>query len=182
MKRKHEKESGADVRTWGFAAGAAALLALLTVVLCILGGVFHFVPSDGAATPTPNITAPPAASAAAATAAPEATARPAATLPPQTLWTVSVVAGKGGSVSPTGILQVATGDSVTFTITPDEGYVLAELKVDGADADLQSSYTLTNVTANHSLYAVFRLAPESPAASPSAAPEVTPASPSDLGG
>ena len=48
--KKKTRGDGPDMKTWGFAAGAAAFLALLTVVLCLMGGVFKFQKGDAAAT------------------------------------------------------------------------------------------------------------------------------------
>lgn len=97
---------------------------------------------------------------------------------------ISVTAGKGGSVSPKGMVTVTDGGSATFTITPDEGYELVELKIDGVDVGAVETYTFENVTEDHSLYAVFRImAEESPSPSPevpSGTPE--PGSPTDIPG
>ena len=40
--RREEYEAPPKTRTWGFIVGAVLLLAILTVVLCIMGGVFDF--------------------------------------------------------------------------------------------------------------------------------------------
>lgn len=77
--------------------------------------------------------------------------------PTPTGYTITVTAGKGGSVSPKGQVSVQEGGTITFTITPDEGYELRELKIDGVDVGAQLSYTFTNVTAGHTLYAVFQV-------------------------
>lgn len=74
--------------------------------------------------------------------------------------TISVTAGKGGTVSPRGQVEVTDGGSETFTITPDDGYEIGEVKIDGTDVGPVESYTFTNVTSDHSIYVVFRLAPE----------------------
>ncbi|MFR5782952.1 MAG: InlB B-repeat-containing protein [Oscillospiraceae bacterium] len=70
--------------------------------------------------------------------------------------TVNAIAGNGGSISPSGIVEVEDGGSVTFTITADPGYVLSELKVDGYTAELTDSFTFPNVTGEHTIYAIFR--------------------------
>lgn len=106
---------------------------------------------------------------------------------PDTEHDISVTAGKGGSVEPKGLVTVADGGSITFTITPDEGYELVELKIDGVNVGVMDSYTFNNVTGDHSLYAVFRILPETPSPSPEApsdTPETgdTPGSPTDIPG
>ena len=72
------------------------------------------------------------------------------------IHTVNAIAGNGGSISPSGIVEVEDGGSVTFTITADPGYVLSELKVDGYTAELTDSFTFPNVTGEHTIYAIFR--------------------------
>lgn len=40
-------------------------------------------------------------------------------------------AGAGGSIAPSGTFTVENGEDVTFTITPDEDYQIADIQVDG---------------------------------------------------
>ena len=70
-------------------------------------------------------------------------------------YTISASAGTGGSISPTGTSSIAAGGSKTFTITPASGYKIAGLKVDGVAVAPSSSYSFSNVTANHSIAASF---------------------------
>ena len=49
------------------------------------------------------------------------------------------------------------GDDQSFTITPDSGYQVADVLVDGASVGAVTSYTFTNVQANHTIAASFRL-------------------------
>ncbi|MDR1131087.1 MAG: PASTA domain-containing protein [Oscillospiraceae bacterium] len=82
--------------------------------------------------------------------------------------TISVTAGKGGSVSPKGAVIVEDGQDQSFTITPDSGYEVAEVKADGQDVGVVTSYTFSGVTGSHTLYVVFRQKIEvSPSPSPS---------------
>ena len=100
--------------------------------------------------------------------------------PTPTAYSVSVTVGKGGTVSPKGQVSVNDGDSVTFTITPDSEYELRELKIDGVDVGVQSTYTFTNVKGNHTLYAVFQVKVEptpSPTPTPTPPPTPTPTPP-----
>lgn len=169
-----DRDDGYDAapktRTWGFIVGAVLLLAVLTVVLCVMGGVFDF--NRGS-----SETEPPAAETQApqAETAPPAESTPTPTPPeeseaPET-HTVNAIAGNGGSISPSGIVEVEDGGSVTFTITADEGYELAELKVDGYTAEVSGSYTFTNVTGEHTIYAIFReVVPETPEPTPTPTP------------
>jgi hypothetical protein len=51
---------------------------------------------------------------------------------------------------------VTEGESKTFTITADEGYEIATIKVDGVDVAVETSYTFTNVTADHTIVVIFK--------------------------
>ncbi len=86
-------------------------------------------------------------------------------------FTITVTAGTGGSISPKGLVIVEEGKDQTFTITPDSGYEIRELKVDGTSIGAVSSYTFTRVTGDHSIYAVFQLKKEP---TPTPAPTPTP--------
>ena len=81
---------------------------------------------------------------------------------PVTEYVITVTAGKGGSVSPRGRETVEEGQSATFSITPDEGYEVREVKVDGEDVGAVTTYTFTDVQENHTLYAVFQPLEEEP--------------------
>lgn len=75
---------------------------------------------------------------------------------PPTTWAITVTAGSGGSITPKGRVEVEDGKSATFTIAPDEGFEIREVKVDGEDIGSVESYTFTNVTGDHTLYVVFQ--------------------------
>ena len=64
-------------------------------------------------------------------------------------------AGSGGKISPSGTSFHSQGTSQTFTITPSAGYTTASVLVDGVSVGAVSSYTFTNVTANHTIAATF---------------------------
>ena len=64
--------------------------------------------------------------------------------------------GAGGSVSPGGNQKVAEGGSVSFTITPKDGYEVATLVIDGTTVLPLTSYSFMNVDSNHTLYVTFR--------------------------
>jgi hypothetical protein len=69
--------------------------------------------------------------------------------------TIAASAGANGQISPSGTVQVGDGASQTFTITPNSGYVVASLLVDGASAGYGQSYTFTNVVADHTISVTF---------------------------
>jgi len=59
------------------------------------------------------------------------------------LFTITVNAGPGGTVSP-GTTQVAGGTDITFEITPDAGMMLDKITLDGTEVspDPASLYKL----------------------------------------
>jgi putative cell wall-binding protein len=75
--------------------------------------------------------------------------------------TITATTGPYGSITPSGTLYVADGDSVTYTIAPDPGNFLGTLWVDNV-VPLQwpcTTYTFTNVKANHAIRTVFGSVP-----------------------
>ncbi len=76
------------------------------------------------------------------------------TLPAATLF---ANAGPNGSIQPSGIVYVILGESQTFTITPDTGYEIADVLVDGVSVGALSTYTFGNVTVNHTIEASFSI-------------------------
>jgi hypothetical protein len=73
---------------------------------------------------------------------------------------IKVTAAPHGTITP-GTTTVNYGDSATFTITPDMGYSIVDVLVDGVSnpaAVTAGSYTFSNVTANHTITAVFTTA------------------------
>ena len=53
---------------------------------------------------------------------------------------ILAIAGSGGSISPSGWVTVADGDDQTFTISPNTGYVIGDVTVDGTSIGAVSSY------------------------------------------
>lgn len=74
-------------------------------------------------------------------------------------YTLTASAGANGSVSPSGAVTVPSGGSQTFTVTPNPGYVIASVTVDGVNKGTPTTWTFSNVTANHTLSAAFALSP-----------------------
>ena len=60
-----------------------------------------------------------------------------------------------GSISPSGNVTVNQGSDKLFTITPNTGYSINDVLVDGSSVGAVSSYTFTNVTENHTISATF---------------------------
>ena len=53
--------------------------------------------------------------------------------------------------------QCQSGDSLVYTITPDAGYHVTDVLVDGSSVGAVTSYTFTNITANHTISASFAI-------------------------
>ena len=72
-----------------------------------------------------------------------------------TYYTIKATAGTNGSISPSGWTSVRDGRDQTFTITPDKGYAVAKVLVDGKSVGAVKSYTFKNVTEDHTIEAIF---------------------------
>lgn len=77
------------------------------------------------------------------------------TLVLQPSCTIRAAAGSGGSISPAGNIIVPAGEDRSFTITPDAGYVILRVLVDGENIGAVDAYTFENVRTGHSIEAVF---------------------------
>ena len=73
-------------------------------------------------------------------------------------YTITPTAGAHGTISPSTPQVVNYGGGVTFTFTPDTGYVVDDVKVDGASQGALPSYTFVNVTADHTIAVTFKVA------------------------
>ena len=72
--------------------------------------------------------------------------------------TITASAGPDGTISPSGAAFVACGASATFTISPVACYRVADVLVDGVSVGAVTTYTFTNVIANHTIAASFAFA------------------------
>ena len=70
-------------------------------------------------------------------------------------YTIKATAGAGGSISPSDNVSVREGGDQTFTITPDKGYAVANVKIDGKSIGAVKSYTFENVSSPHTIEAIF---------------------------
>ena len=70
-------------------------------------------------------------------------------------YTIKATAGTGGSISPSGNVSVREGGDQTFTITPDKGYAVANVKIDGKRIGAVKSYTFENVRRTHTIEVIF---------------------------
>ncbi len=76
---------------------------------------------------------------------------------------ITASAAPGGTIFPSGDVMVQYGDSKTFTITPNPGYVLNKIIIDGSSVPVSNpfgeKYIFTNVKTNHTIVATFTLKP-----------------------
>lgn len=142
-----------------------AAVVILILAIAVFSNSGDSKPNTTSAPDTADVTAPPVR-----TSEPQTTATPEPTARVKT-YTITVTAGSGGSISPNGLVSVEEGSDASFTVAPDSGYVISQLLVDGVQQE-PGNVTLTNITADHSIYAVFT--PETQA-TPEPTPEPTPA-------
>ena len=77
-------------------------------------------------------------------------------------YTIKATAGGGGSISPSGNVSVREGRDQIFTITPDKGYAVSNVKIDGKSIGAVKSYTFENVSRTHTIEVVFMKANGNP--------------------
>lgn len=75
-------------------------------------------------------------------------------------FVIAATAGVNGKITPEGTVLLNQGSSQTFTITPDSGYVIDTLTVDGGAVAATTSYTFSGVAINHTISVTFK--PEPP--------------------
>ena len=88
--------------------------------------------------------------------------------------TVTATAGTGGSISPAGKITVANAADLGFTITPDTGYHVDQLLVDGANQGALTQYTLADIVLDHTVEARFALNKYTITASATAGGDISP--------
>ena len=79
-------------------------------------------------------------------------------------FTITASAGAGGSIAPQGNVEIDQGGNITFTITPEMGYSVAEILVDGVIVDITTTYTFENVAGDHTISVSFTVNQLPPAA------------------
>lgn len=77
-------------------------------------------------------------------------------------YTIKATAGTDGSISPSGDVSVREGKDQTFAITPDKGYTVANVKIDGKSIGAVKSYTFENVRRTHTIEVIFMKANGNP--------------------
>lgn len=77
---------------------------------------------------------------------------------PKPVYTIDATAGENGSISPNGEIEVIEGADKAFTITPNEGYAISEVSVDGILQDAIDTFTFNAVDGPHTITASFGIA------------------------
>jgi len=68
---------------------------------------------------------------------------------------ITATAGANGTITPSGTIDLSSGDNLTFRFAANSGFAVDSVIVDGTKVDSAASYTFTNVTANHSIRITF---------------------------
>jgi len=90
-----------------------------------------------------------------------ATATRTVTVAYSTTYTITAsVTGGHGTIDPSGVSSISTGHDIVITMTPDDGYTVATLTVDGTARAAVSTYTFTNVVTDHTINVTFSALPD----------------------
>ena len=90
-------------------------------------------------------------------------------------YTITASAGANGAISPVGVTTLNHTQSQVYAITPNSGYKVSDVLVDGASVGAVSTYTFSNPTANHTISASFvQLIPDHVVVTPVAPQTLTP--------
>lgn len=135
-------KSGMSMKTKWIITGILCALAVVTVIVVAADGCFDFKPGSVKSNNK-------AAVESAAPADNKDTAKSGTT------HTVLVTAGNGGTTDPNGSLSVEDWESVTINFIPNEGYEIQTVTIDGQNKGAIESYTLSDVTEDHSIIATF---------------------------
>ncbi len=90
-------------------------------------------------------------------------------------YKISSSCNEGGTISPYGTVSVRKGQNQSFTITPNTGYQIKTVTVDGANVGAVNTYTFSNVTSAHTITATFEKKTCSITASASTGGSISPA-------
>ena len=70
-------------------------------------------------------------------------------------YQITATAGAGGTISPSGIVEVESGLSQKFTIAPSAGYEISDVVIDGVSVGAITSYTFSSVDYDHTITVSF---------------------------
>ncbi|MBL0225567.1 MAG: hypothetical protein IPQ16_08335 [Geobacteraceae bacterium] len=75
------------------------------------------------------------------------------------VYYITAIAGPNGTISPIGDVAVDAGTSRNFSFSPDSGFRVNDVLIDGTSVGAVSTYTFTNIAADHSIEVIFIDAP-----------------------
>ena len=70
-------------------------------------------------------------------------------------FTITAEAGENGTISPSGVKSVKSNEKVTYNITPNYGYVVKDVFVNGKSVGAVETYTFNGITADSTIKAEF---------------------------
>ncbi len=76
-------------------------------------------------------------------------------------YTLTASASGGGTITPQGEVKLNAGSSQAFTITPNTGYHIADVQIDGTSKGAINTFTFTDINAPHTIQASFEANPPS---------------------
>jgi len=88
-------------------------------------------------------------------------------------YKITATAGIGGTISPGGTTTVSAAGQLTYTIKANEGYYIADVKVDGSEVTATTSYTFSDVNTDHTIEVTFKQESQTPDVPDVTAPGMT---------
>ena len=70
-------------------------------------------------------------------------------------YTITAYAGSNGTISPAGSVSVSYGANKRFNISPNNGYKILDVIVDGVSVGAVNTYLFEDVTSNHTIHVTF---------------------------
>ena len=89
-------------------------------------------------------------------------------------YTIAASSDLNGSISTSGTTTVRSGSSQSYSFSPISGYKISDVLVDGVSQGAITSYTFTNVSANHTISVIFEKIPTSSSSLPTYIPQKSP--------
>ena len=74
----------------------------------------------------------------------------------ETSYKITASASAGGTISPKGDKQIKTGSNQTYVITPNSGYAVSDVLVDGKSVGAVTKYVFENIRKDHTISAKFQ--------------------------
>ena len=74
----------------------------------------------------------------------------------ETSYKITAIASAGGTISPKGAKQIKTGSNQTYVITPNSGYAVSDVLVDGKSVGAVTKYVFENIRKDHTISAKFQ--------------------------